>query len=803
MARGDRPEEPTSITARIAPAIAWFAATFALALPWLVSGDGPPAMEVGTIPALIWIGLAAVLVGRRLFDRNARGARTGSSAPDGFLRPIPLDLPVGLWIGWSVLAASVVMLTGTGWIRAAQHLTVQSIGAAALYGVARYAALDRRAALLALALLFGGIAFLTAHGLHQGLVVNPAVRRAYFESTEAEKQRQLQQVGLTRTEAGARERRLFEDRLRSTEPTATFSLTNSLGVVLAAGWGLGLHLLFPLGRSSGSVPSERRRLDLPQLSAIALLVGAMVAIALLLILTKSRAAWGAAGLISLGWLVPACRSPLIRRIAIVSAVLLAITVVAAFATGRLDRQVITEAPKSLAYRAEYWRATLPMIADHPLFGVGPGSFQDRYRRYQLPESSETVADPHDAWIEAAAVSGLPAGVALGALTLIAVVWRIGRRRSERSLESSDSDEREPRSVRPDGTIVAAMLLALFLAVVAAVPLGIYQGLLVDFDAWGGAVIVPLIAAIVVAWGSIRAFDSSDERTGARVDAFVRGGSGAGLVAIAVALLVSGGYGFWGVGSIAWGLLGLWGTRRSAESTSGDSETASGRRTAVSERSGSRSFGMALLVAAAVAWFWGLFFVALPQLRGWNARIATRLAVRSGNERRGAAALSDWVRDQPVSEEPWQLRGEGALMRLVAGERPDEARREYAAAGLEYERRRPGNASRRFAYALGYLSAWRAGNAAEDLQEAERSMALAVAGAPNDALYRAQWAYLLDLLGRRDESAEQAERALELDRLDPHADRDLRLQSIWTGNGPAAESAEQLVERLRSNAEGPL
>ncbi len=801
MAVADRPEKPTPIAARIAPAIAWFAATFALALPWLVSGDGPPAMEVGTIPALIWIGLAAALIGRRLFGQKEMAAHADTSAPATLLRPIPLDLPVGLWIGWTVLAAGVVMLAGSGWIRAAQHLTVQAIGAAALYVVARQAALDRRAALLALALLFGGIAFLAAHGLHQGLVVNPAVRRAYFESTEAEKQRQLQQIGLTRTEAGARERRLFEDRLRSTEPTATFSLTNSLGVVLAAGWGLGLHLLFPLGRSNDASSHARRPLDLAQRSAIAILVGAMIAIALLLILTKSRAAWGAAGLISLGWLVPACRSLVIRRIATLAAVLLAIAVVIAFATGRLDRQVITEAPKSLAYRAEYWRATLPMIAEHPLFGVGPGSFQDRYRKYQLPESSETVADPHDAWIEAAAVSGLPAGIALAALTLIAVVWRLRGRRGERSIEPNDRNEREPHRVRPDGMIVAAILLALFLAVVAAVPLGIYQGLLVDFDAWGGAVIVPLIAAIVVAWGTIRAFDVGDERTRTRIDAFVRGGSGAGLVAIAVALLVSGGYGFWGVGSIAWGLLGLWGTRLSAESASNQSDAARGRRRAVSERSGSRSLGMALLAAAIAAWIWGLFFVALPQLRGWNARIATRLAVRSGNERRGAAALSDWVRNQPVSEEPWQMRGEAALMRLVAGDRPDEARREYAAAGLEYERRRPGNASRRFAYALGYLSAWRAGNAAEDLQEAERSMAQAVAGAPNEALYRAQWAYVLDLLGRRDEGAEQAERALELDRLDPHADRDLRLQSIWTGRGPAEESAEQLVERLRSNAAG--
>ncbi len=45
-------------------------------------------------------------------------------------------------------------------------------------------------------------------------------------------------------------------------------------------------------------------------------------------------------------------------------------VAAAILSNGLDRFVLTEAPKSLLYRLEYWQATLGMIRAHPLLGVG-------------------------------------------------------------------------------------------------------------------------------------------------------------------------------------------------------------------------------------------------------------------------------------------------------------------------------------------------------------------------------------------------------------------------------------------------
>ncbi len=80
-----------------------------------------------------------------------------------------------------------------------------------------------------------------------------------------------------------------------------------------------------------------------------------------------------------------------------SAALAAVAVLyaAAIAVGALDRQVITEAGKSLSYRWQYWMASLNLIRGYPWAGCGPGNFQGSYTRYKLPEASEVVADPHN------------------------------------------------------------------------------------------------------------------------------------------------------------------------------------------------------------------------------------------------------------------------------------------------------------------------------------------------------------------------------------------------------------------------
>ncbi len=82
-------------------------------------------------------------------------------------------------------------------------------------------------------------------------------------------------------------------------------------------------------------------------------------ILLCLIWTKSRSAeiGLVVAMIALAWGV---RRQVPRRLLWIAAAaglgLVAVVVAAGLATGRLDRQVLTQSPKSLRYRWEYWQA---------------------------------------------------------------------------------------------------------------------------------------------------------------------------------------------------------------------------------------------------------------------------------------------------------------------------------------------------------------------------------------------------------------------------------------------------------------
>lgn len=90
------------------------------------------------------------------------------------------------------------------------------------------------------------------------------------------------------------------------------------------------------------------------------------------------------------------------------AVVVCVSILLAFQLNIIDREVFTEAGKSLGYRLDYWRSSSAMIADYPLLGIGPGCFQTRYPSYMLPQASEVIADPHNFVFELGALFGLPA-----------------------------------------------------------------------------------------------------------------------------------------------------------------------------------------------------------------------------------------------------------------------------------------------------------------------------------------------------------------------------------------------------------
>ncbi|MGQ0634199.1 MAG: O-antigen ligase family protein [Planctomycetaceae bacterium] len=229
--------------------------------------------------------------------------------------------------------------------------------------------------------------------------------------------RQAAEMGMPVSEG---ERQAWLDRVtHSSEPYGFFALANTFAGVLLCALLLSISALVALWRGGRS-----KR---------ALAAGAAVALlAYVLLLTKSRTAF--VGLIAGGGLVAvlALAWPLRRRSVLLwcgvgLALMLALGALAAL-TGGLDRLVFSQSLKSLRYRGEYWRGTWAMMtADmwRSVTGAGPGNFQSTYLQFKVPESSESIADPHNLALDVWANAGLAGVVGLVALCAAGLrpVWR--------------------------------------------------------------------------------------------------------------------------------------------------------------------------------------------------------------------------------------------------------------------------------------------------------------------------------------------------------------------------------------------
>ncbi|HMC12457.1 MAG TPA: O-antigen ligase family protein, partial [Pirellulaceae bacterium] len=262
------------------------------------------------------------------------------------------------------------------------------------------------------------------------------------------------------TESDSPQRKLFEDRLRSREPLATFALTNSLAGVLGP-W---LVATLAIG-----LASLRRREQWRSLLALA--AGAAV-MAGCLVLTKSRTAYlavlvGLALLALYGrgesrwgrldWRIPAGLAGAVIVIGLV-----------AVYSGGLDMQVLSESPKSVRYRLEYWQATARVIGDYPLFGCGPGNFQEAYAVHKLPQASETVADPHNVLLEMWATAGTPAVVLLVALI---VAFAVDVSAALRAGGQSPAPAADPPVAPAEWIVFGGAVVGLLLAPAVAAAMG--------------------------------------------------------------------------------------------------------------------------------------------------------------------------------------------------------------------------------------------------------------------------------------------------------------------------------------------
>ncbi len=231
---------------------------------------------------------------------------------------------------------------------------------------------------------------------------------------------EAQALRIVEIEPGTPQHALFRSRLLgSNEPFATFAMANSL-----AGFLVGpLVVLLALGWTNLTRRDERGT----RLGSTVLLAIPTLAILVCLVMTKSRSAY--IGL-TIGLLVLAWRerkrvgTRILLRGGLAALILVGALIAAGLATGRLDRQVLTEAGKSFSYRTQYWTGAWRAIHANPRAywtGYGPGNFAAPYVLHKLPEASEDVKDPHNFLLEVWAISGLTALIPL-VLAVCALLW---------------------------------------------------------------------------------------------------------------------------------------------------------------------------------------------------------------------------------------------------------------------------------------------------------------------------------------------------------------------------------------------
>jgi len=601
--------------------------------------------------------------------------------------------------------------------------------------------------------------FASSYAVYQYLVEMPAQRAAYHANPE----QFLIENGIDPT-PGNPVRSLFEGRLESTEPTATFTLTNSLAGFLVPWMLLSLAWL----RNSFSAPTNWKR--------IGGLAVAIVLVGVCLLLTKSRTAWLATlfGITLLGlygtsigrrvsWLIPAAGLTIFLGLFMLG-----------FVTGVLDVEVLSEAPKSVLYRLQYWQGAAAIIADNPVFGCGLANFQGYYPEFMLPMASETVADPHNFVFEVWATAGTPA---LLLLVAAMVLWtlRIARDPQPADQPAEIDPKDDPRSAYPIwlGAGLAFLLFPLLQMIMQEVPpnftplfIGILPTTWVAWSLWGQPITRHLRLWLCIA-----------------------------IAALVINLLAAGGISF---PSVAGSLFLL-------------AAIASPARPCVVLGEGAPKF-LPLAVGAV-----GLMVVTLWGVQPSQAR-RTQMGLSTIAARRGDWRAMEQHAKLATAADTWSKEGPSALANVyfqgwVNNADASLTERQPLLEGFENALaktfRRAGHSFPIHASAGDwYLDIYRQSDDPDHLLSAIDHYRETVRLFPNRAMHHAQLAWALHLAGLQEESVSHAEQALRLDQLNPHAERALERLKIhdpgpWKtveNQKPAPDpelSAKQVVENLRT------
>ncbi len=400
------------------------------------------AATVGEQIRRLSLGLFAALISARSYWPSEIDPSQASGS--GLLWVLAMMMVAGLWIAssfvsgrfrfrWSWTDAAVlalVLLVGLSSTRGldrrlAINLAWEWAGLGVAYVLARNLPRTRGESTVLAGVLVATAVAVSAYGLYQGRVEIPQLKEQF--------RRNPKQVMLeAKISLQDQQRvRVFADRLLgSNEIFSTFGLANSLAGFLVGPLVLVLAMVIR-NLAARSAPGWRW-------GAIGLAAIPLLCLLTCLILTKSRSSW--IGLLIavavLGWIERQRVPPrLLLGAGGAGLALLLALVAGGLATGRLDREVLTQSTLSMRYRWEYWQGawgviteggrTLGQAVSALTFwsGVGPGNFGSHYLLHKLPQASEEIQDPHDLFLEVWSTAGIWALLALLAALGLAL-WNL-------------------------------------------------------------------------------------------------------------------------------------------------------------------------------------------------------------------------------------------------------------------------------------------------------------------------------------------------------------------------------------------
>jgi hypothetical protein len=635
-------------------------------------------------------------------------------------------LDAALWLVIAGHGASTAwVFVGGGDRRTALNLLWEWIALGVSFFLMRQLVATRADARRLLFVLSAMVVALAGLGTWQHYAALPKTAAQYERLREREQQspgdpevrRELARMGVPQNPAS---RSLWEERLRSTEPFGTMALANTLAGLLTA-W-----LIVVIGAV------VRGWLQTPSWTGRIAATLAVALLALCLVLTKSRTAlvgtvtglavWGGYSLVGAG------RSRRWIGWSLAAVAFGGLVIAAAALTGGLDREVLSESPKSLRYRVQYWSGTAAVLRERPLLGTGPGNFRQHYLKHKLPESSEEILDPHNFLLDLWTSGGLIALIGFLLLLVAAGKTFAARGQPFHSPPAEPTDRISDLFRTPAGV---GGLIGFALIAVPQLALGDFDERLI------GLAVLWLVAFVALG----RLFVGGD------------GPSVSAIVAASLGLLVH--------------LLGAGGIEMPAITQTLLVLLVAGSVLAGPESSGWRQSG---LVAAAVglgslALFAACLFTATIPVLNRESLVSAADAAYSQDRNLGRAEklYLEAAETDPLSPAPPERLSDLEFMRWArsAGQ-PDEAFERGVEFAHEAIRRDPFSANGYRRLGVWYFERHRRTGDREPAVRAVESLLAAVERYPNSAILRAELAQALAAAGQAKSAQNEARTALSLD-----------------------------------------